>query len=475
MNIPESIPFSSVILTDRGRTTYSGIDGLAQSILDNGLIQPIVLTPWHDELQHLYYLLVAGGRRFTALAALGTEILYHGTTSDPARPGFLIQGEAADPFRRLMTEIAENLDRENLNWRDEMALIVKAYKLAKADANSRGIEILMRDFGATLGVGYHNLQAAVAISEDVAQHPERYKDITGIRGAYAKLLKANEIELIKLQATKSLEATPLLGTRPSTVEAQIGLEPIEGLTPDAPIIPLTQAFFCQNGLDFMASVPEGSFDHIVTDPDYAVSAERLGANMANADAGIIQDTITDSLDDLRRFLVLAHRATKPTAFCVFFYDLDHHEKLQTAAVAAGWLVQRWPLTWKKLDYRSNAAPAHNFCKNEEWAMVCRKPGSVLSRPQMTSVFDAASAQTTKVLNHPFAKPGDLWKWIYAAISIKGQVVLDPFCGSGSACIAAAEYGLRPVGCELNENHYPSLLLNMQAAYRKILGNNVRFT
>jgi ParB-like chromosome segregation protein Spo0J len=41
---PNSIPFTSIVLGERGRSTYNGIEQLAESIRLNGLVQPIVLT-----------------------------------------------------------------------------------------------------------------------------------------------------------------------------------------------------------------------------------------------------------------------------------------------------------------------------------------------------------------------------------------------------------------------------------------------
>ena len=145
------------------------------------------------------------------------------------------------------------------------------------------------------------------------------------------------------------------------------------------------------------------------------------------------------------FLSQAYRVIRPQGFCVFFYDLDHHEKLQKIATQIGFRVQRWPLIWKKANFRSNAAPSYNFCRNVEYAMICRKHNAVLVKPQMTTVFECGSLNVVKELGHPFAKPYNLWRWIYNAIAIKGQIICNPFVGCGSSSIAAARCGLRPLG------------------------------
>jgi DNA modification methylase len=213
----------------------------------------------------------------------------------------------------------------------------------------------------------------------------------------------------------------------------------------------------------------------MTDPDYGVSIERLQANMSGAAAGVIHESVEQSVAETKEFISLAWRAIKPQGFLVFWYDLDHHEKYQSMATSVGFAVQRWPLIWHKTDFRSNAAPAHNFCKNIEYAMVCRKPNAVLARAQTSSVYACTSGDVVKEMGHPFAKPLELWTWMYSAMCIKGQTVEDPFVGAGSSSVAAIRWGLRPVGQEINPDHYASLILNLQKAYRKELGNIVNFT
>lgn len=491
MTPPSTIPLSSITLGERIRKTYNRVDELAESISQKGLLCPLVLvatpdgpTPWKLNM---------GGRRWHALQLLDVDELTHAAIGlrDPLRPGYLLKGES-DPLADLVSEIGENLDREDVDWRDNVRALVKAWTIAKARADLETETLLMRDYGSMLGVGYANLQAAVFIHDDLQANPERYKDVVSIRGAQSVLLKVNANALAKLAAEQALTEVPVLSTEGvelPKVSAQIEprLDPFGGeRTQDIAIvtavphevIPLSTSFINRNGLDFMEACEPGIFDHIVTDPDYAVDVDLLNSGTGTSPgimaAAVRQSTIEESLADLYRFLRLAFKVTKPLGWCVFWYDIQHHEKLQRAAVEAGWLPQRWPLTWRKLDYRSNAAPSHNTCKNEEWAMMLRKPNGVLVKAQMSSIYDAMSGKVTKELGHAFAKPYELWRWIYSMIAIKGQVVFDPFVGSGSAAIAALQWGLRPTGCELDETIYHNLLCNLQIHYKKELGQHITF-
>jgi site-specific DNA-methyltransferase (adenine-specific) len=51
-------------------------------------------------------------------------------------------------------------------------------------------------------------------------------------------------------------------------------------------------------------------------------------------------------------------------------------------------------------------------------------------------------------NHPTVKPLALMKYLVKLVSREGQVVLDPFAGSGTTCIAARELNRNYIGFEL---------------------------
>ena len=366
----------------------------------------------------------------------------------------------------LLSEIAENLARADLDWKDQLNLIVKAYRLATIEANARGEELLKQDFALMIDVDYQELKAAIAIQQDVKDHPARYECVTSIRGAYAELLKENARYVSQLAAKKTLAIT-----LPPLVDRTVHEQAAE--TQEVSI-DISNFFHNIDGIGYLQGCPPETFDHIITDPDYALDVETLSANSDYASAGVHQITPEASLRDLEAFLFHSHRTLKPQGFCIFFYDLDHHEKLQTLAKQAGFRVQRWPLIWRKTDAYSNASPQHNFTKDVEYAMVCRKHSATLVAVQTSCVFECGSANVVKSLGHPFAKPFDLWRWIYNAVAIEGQTVFDPFVGCGSSAIAALRCGVRPIGCEIDEHFYNLLLINLQTEYTRLVGGKVKF-
>ena len=55
--------------------------------------------------------------------------------------------------------------------------------------------------------------------------------------------------------------------------------------------------------------------------------------------------------------------------------------------------------------------------------------------------------------HPTQKPVSILKTLIETVTNPGDVVLDPFMGSGSTGVAAQSSGRKFIGIELDENYY----------------------
>jgi site-specific DNA-methyltransferase (adenine-specific) len=64
-------------------------------------------------------------------------------------------------------------------------------------------------------------------------------------------------------------------------------------------------------------------------------------------------------------------------------------------------------------------------------------------------FPAASARK---IGHPAPFPEELPRRLIELYSFRGDVILDPFCGSGTTCLAAANLGRHYVGYEIESKY-----------------------
>jgi len=88
----------------------------------------------------------------------------------------------------------------------------------------------------------------------------------------------------------------------------------------------------------------------------------------------------------------------------------------------------------------------------------------LSWTKSVWTFPAVSA---KSIGHPAPFPEELPHRLIQLYTFKNEVVLDPFCGSGSACIAALKDGRFYIGYDIDES-YVKLAENRIHSYQSQL-------
>ena len=54
--------------------------------------------------------------------------------------------------------------------------------------------------------------------------------------------------------------------------------------------------------------------------------------------------------------------------------------------------------------------------------------------------------------HPTQKPFGVMQWILERYSKSGDLILDPFCGSGTSCVAAKTLGRRYIGIDISQEY-----------------------
>ena len=206
---------------------------------------------------------------------------------------------------------------------------------------------------------------------------------------------------------------------------------------------------------FLTGLDENSVDLVLTDPPYAVSRstgfQHIGKKSVERFAVSMDFGEWDKKEiDLSSLAQLAFRVLRKGGTAIIFYDLWKITKLAAALSDAGF-VQLRLIEWMK----TNPVPLNskvNYLTNaREVAVLGVKEG----KPTFNSVYDNGVYKFPiprgKRL-HPTQKPLRLFKELVAKHSIEGNLVVDPFIGSGTTAVAAYEKNRLFRGCDVNSKY-----------------------
>ena len=228
-----------------------------------------------------------------------------------------------------------------------------------------------------------------------------------------------------------------------------------------------------NALD--TALPGGTAHLILTSPPYGLDIE--------------YDTYVDPAeawyDFMQQWLAEAYRVAAPGGWLVVNVPLDtskpHPRPTYAQLIRAAGLCEweyRWSIVWHegnvtRLPVRFMGTPdkRHVFAPVEMIAAF--RKGDRESRPDVEAdltweelnqwaygVWDFPG-ESRAWEGHPAAFPEELPRRLVKLLTYPGDVVLDPFCGSGTTVLAAWLLGRRAIGLDISENY-------IESAKRRIL-------
>ena len=117
---------------------------------------------------------------------------------------------------------------------------------------------------------------------------------------------------------------------------------------------------------------------------------------------------------------------------------------------AGFIVKS-EVIWDKMqhgmgDLKSQFAPSHEniiFAVKGKFSFPGHRPKDLITHRKLPG----------SQMIHPTEKPVPLLADLITAVTKPGDLILDPFAGSGSTLVAAKKTGRRFTGIELDDVHY----------------------
>ncbi len=220
-----------------------------------------------------------------------------------------------------------------------------------------------------------------------------------------------------------------------------------------------------DSMELMSLMPPASVDVIFADPPYRLSGGGVtvkSGRLVPVDKGEWDRPMGLAKDHQFnvRWLGAARRVLKPGG--TLWVTGTHHIifSLGFALQSLGFRVIN-SLVWHKPDPPPNALHTAFTHAHETLIWASKGRGHTFNynllntpnpRTQMSSVWRIPAVSTTEKLHgyHPTQKPLRLVRRALVASTRQGDLVFDPFCGSGTTAVAAKELGRFFVGAELEE-------------------------
>ena len=192
---------------------------------------------------------------------------------------------------------------------------------------------------------------------------------------------------------------------------------------------------CGDCIDVMAHLPSRSVDFVLTDPPYLVRYhDRSGRRVVNDD--------NDAW--LKPAFAQIHRDLKPHSLYVQLLWLEQDRLFMTAWREAGFRISAISSSASAMRRAPGICPTHTS------RPTC---GQGLPGHSRTGRRRMSSTGTIPATAASDAKAGASLKPLIAAFTRPGDIVLDPFSGSGSTLVAARELDRQFIGIDLDPDHH----------------------
>ena len=191
-----------------------------------------------------------------------------------------------------------------------------------------------------------------------------------------------------------------------------------------------------DALDWLAGLSGEQATLAVFDPPYAVGQPVRGREDGAA------GSVFGPLSFMSRALALCGKALRPGGVCMIFADWRRMADLGYIASTVG-LRPSTCIAWTR------NRPGTGGLFRSAWdpiLLVARGTADAVDRAAIRNVV-VADYPTKR--RHPYEKPAEVFRHVFPRVCRPGDLVIDPFAGSGVTREVAAELGLEWRGCDID--------------------------
>ncbi len=201
------------------------------------------------------------------------------------------------------------------------------------------------------------------------------------------------------------------------------------------------SIICGDCLEILKDFPDNCVDLVLTDIPYG-GVTRSDNGLRNLNFGEA-DIVTFDLQVLIPEFV---RISKGSIYV--FCGTEQVSEIRRMMVKMGLSTRL--LIWEKTQVHPMNCQ-HIWLSSVECCVYGKKPGAVFNDNYRSCVLRYKPGKS-KELGHPTVKPTDLFLDLATVSSDFNNLILDPFCGSGTTCVTAKMLGRRYIGIDISEKY-----------------------
>lgn len=415
MEIAGPVQFMSLIevfvdeARQRKNIAPAGLDELARSIEQHGLLHPIVVTGGR---------LISGRRRMLAIEKLHTENkpIFFGDYPVPRWMLPVVDKSALDLATQKEIELDENIKRVDLSWQERATAMAELHKLRVEQKPEQTLRETSREIAAVTGA--HPIRTQEVIQQSMLIQP--YMNDADVKRA-TSFKAAHRIVVNKLEAEFAASRKHV---------GRAGMTLIPGKMQKV-----------------LPTLAPAQFDCIIADPPYGIGADEFGN--AAAEMHGYDDSREAAVHFVSELFGQAARIAKPNAHMYLFCDVDLFFTFKGIAEASGWQPWRTPLVWVKPGAGHAPDPRRGPRRNYELILYAWR-GQRFMREVRSDVLTFV-AENDKL--HAAQKPVALYVELLSRSCTVDDSVLDPCAGSGTIFAAAHSLNLKATGVEADERYH----------------------
>ena len=200
----------------------------------------------------------------------------------------------------------------------------------------------------------------------------------------------------------------------------------------------------------MEKLADASVDCVITDPPYGIN---YVSNFRVVDSEVVKAVNNDDLQSALKLWEKAcevlSRKMKPDSHIYIFTSWKVYP--QFAEITARYFRIKNCLVWEKNNWSMGDLDG-NYAEQYEMAIFATKGNRKLNGGRDTNILHYDRVANGSLL-HSCEKPVDMLRFLISKSSNPGELVIDPFAGSGSTLVACKREGRAYWGCELDSENY----------------------